>query len=580
MATSHPQAGPTPAQIQVQQAAAAQQHELAKRRSRKPADKNIPDGLEDMVVEGDLVQHYKALRDLERRMDAAMMRKRIDIQEAVNKNVKRYRTLRVWISNTVENQVWQESRTSLDENTFDFSTETDANYRVKIEGRILDYDDDDEDDDDEEEGGEGEREGDAEDGNGDVKMTEVSNTEDGGPMDHDGGIGQDHSSNKQEMKKRKSSKTSQQPHKKFSHFLKSITIDFPQPGGGAGAGEVHNNGMLNAQPQPPPTQIEWRKPQLPHPNAPNPPPPQTLAAADFDALFFERKGDENTPITINLVLDENPERFALSPELSQLLDTDESDRPSVVLGVWDYIKTLALQEDDEKRTVRCDSLLKAIFRRDTIFFPQVPDLLSAHLQTLPPIQLPYTIRVDQAYHTAQAQPQQQQQHVYDIPLLTPSAEHDPLRSRMMKLLHTTHQAHPDAAQLARILHATDDQLATLVQAMNQSKAKHAFFVEMGKDPVGFLQRWLGSQRRDLSVILGESTAVARRGVEDVYPSAMAASRTTTAAAAVKGAMPGLGPADRDREALGGRSVGRNAVWTTQEVRELVALWLSKDRGGA
>lgn len=87
MATSHPQAGPTPAQIQAQQAAIAQHQDLAKRRSRKPADKNIPDGLEQMV-EGDMVQQYKALRDLERRMDAAMMRKKIDIGEAVNKNAK------------------------------------------------------------------------------------------------------------------------------------------------------------------------------------------------------------------------------------------------------------------------------------------------------------------------------------------------------------------------------------------------------------------------------------------------------------------------------------------------------------
>lgn len=586
MATSHPQPGPTPAQIQAQQAAMAQQHELAKRRSRKPADKNIPDGLEEMV-EGDLVHQYKALRDLERRMDAAMMRKKIDIQEAVNKSVKvslallsiwvrfdgyglglirptlgqRYRTLRIWISNTVENQPWQDSRT-LDENTFDFSTGLEANYRVRIEGRILD----DNDDDDEAEGEGEEKKGNTADGKGDAKMTENSKPDGGETMDHDGGAGQDQT-NEQETK---NSKTSTPSHKKFSHFLKSITIDFPQPGG-AGVGAGPNSGPLHTQPQPPSTQIEWRKPHLPPPNAANPPPPHTLTAADFDALFFERKGDENTPITINIALDENPERFRLSPELSQLLDTDEGDRPSVVLGVWDYIKTLQLQEDDEKRTIRCDANLKTIFHRDTIYFPQIPDYLSPHLHPLPPIQLPYTIRVDQTYHTGLSQ--EEKYTIYDIPLLTPSAEHDPLRTRMMKLLQTTHHTHPEAASLARTLHATDDQLATLVQAMNQSKAKHAFFVEMSKDPVGFLQRWLGSQKRDLSVILGDSTAVARRSVEDVYPGIVGIDGARHGVAVEGGASSSSG-VEPDRE-TGRRMPGRNGVWSTQEVRELIGLWLAR-----
>lgn len=73
--------------MQAQQAAAVQEREQAKRRSRRPMDKNIPEGVEEVII-GDGVQSYRELRNLERRLDAAMMRKKLDIQESVNRNVK------------------------------------------------------------------------------------------------------------------------------------------------------------------------------------------------------------------------------------------------------------------------------------------------------------------------------------------------------------------------------------------------------------------------------------------------------------------------------------------------------------
>jgi SWI/SNF-related matrix-associated actin-dependent regulator of chromatin subfamily D len=84
---AHAQNVMTPQQIQAQQHAQHQAGELAKRRSRKPTDRNLPDGVEECII-GDGVERYKALRDIERRLDATMMRKRLDIQDAVNRNVK------------------------------------------------------------------------------------------------------------------------------------------------------------------------------------------------------------------------------------------------------------------------------------------------------------------------------------------------------------------------------------------------------------------------------------------------------------------------------------------------------------
>lgn len=84
-------AGPHPPvplnQNQMAQQHAANQAELAKRKSRKPTDKSMPDGVEECII-GDGAQRYRELRDFERRLDATMTRKRLDIVDSVTRNVK------------------------------------------------------------------------------------------------------------------------------------------------------------------------------------------------------------------------------------------------------------------------------------------------------------------------------------------------------------------------------------------------------------------------------------------------------------------------------------------------------------
>ena len=286
----HGQPAPGMPNIHAQQRNAALEHQLAQRRSRKPNDRNMPEGVEDLVI-GDVVQQYKDLRDVERKLDYTMMRKRLDIQDSIHRNVKRHKTMRIWISNTADNQPWQAK--GLDEDAFDFTTGEDGTYRVKIEGRLLDDDSDDtallKDSDDESENDDEAKEDDA----GDTKPVQL-------------------------------------PRKRLSHFFKSISVEFDK---------------AKAMPTEIMSQIEWKK---------------QAGAADFDCLEFERKGDENLNVTINLVRDEQPERFRLSQALSQTLDADEADRAEVVMGIWEYVKAMGLQEDEEKRSVRCDERLRQV----------------------------------------------------------------------------------------------------------------------------------------------------------------------------------------------------------------------------
>lgn len=273
------------------------QAQLAIRRARKPTDKNMPDGIDEIVI-GEGVQQYKNLRDTERRLDYAMSRKRLDIIDSVTNSVRRLRTLRIAISNTVENQPWQAK--ALDSDAFDFSSGDEATYRCKIEGRLLQ----------------------------DRPLIESdSETDDEGD------------SSKKSKPTPESGNLTPGTRQRFSHFFKSISVDFDRP---------------NSMSTEPPSQVEWRKPDLPAQMKTWP------DAADFDCLEFQRKGDENMNITINLVKDEVPERYLLKPKLAQVLDTEEEDRPGIMMAIWHYVKANGLQEDEERRSIRCDENLLAV----------------------------------------------------------------------------------------------------------------------------------------------------------------------------------------------------------------------------
>ncbi|KAI2615150.1 hypothetical protein GGR54DRAFT_614216 [Hypoxylon sp. NC1633] len=452
----------TPAQLQQQQQAAAMQVEMAKRRSRKPTDKNLPDNIDDCTV-GDMAARYRDLRDFERSLDATMTRKRLDIVDSVNRSVKRWKTLRIWITNTTEDQAWQGNGVNVD--NFEFGANLEPTYRVKIEGRLLDDDDDLDKDDDSEEN--------------------KSKSDDPDRMEED-----------------PKPKTSKGPKYRFSHFFKALSVDFP----GNRKGIDQN--------------VEWKKPERAGPSTSLP------AAADFDELTFKRSGDENLNITINLHRHEDPERYAISQELEDIVDMSEATRQEIVMGIWEYIKLMGLQEDEEKRNFRCDDLLRRAFGIESGSIPKLHEHITPHLKPLPPVKLPYTIRLDEEFH-GDPQPT-----VYDVRV----AVDDPLREKMLSFLSNAGYANmlKEAASL-------DEQLAIIVQAIHVSKAKHGFLKSLSEDPAIFIRDWLSSQKRDLDVIMGES-------------------------------MRGTG---EDATGDEWRKGGKDSVWATINARESVTVMLSK-----
>lgn len=213
--------------------------------------------------------------------------------------------MRIWISNTVEDQLWQSGGLSAE--SFNFSTNNESSFKVKIEGRLLEDDDDLDKDKEDEDGATG-----------------------GGDADK---MDTDAPAEKQAKEPAK-----KVPPPRFSHFFKAMTVDFDR--------SKQRNGAEQS--------VDWKKPDR-VPNAANPP-----AAADFDELIFKRNGDENMNITINLFRDESPERFELSPELADVVDMTVATRAETVMALWEYIKLMGLQEEEEKRQFRCDQALKKV----------------------------------------------------------------------------------------------------------------------------------------------------------------------------------------------------------------------------
>jgi len=137
----------TQAQLQQQHLENLRRQDLARRQAKRPTDRDIPDDISEAIV-GDGVERYKKLRDVEKKLDAVMMRKRLDINENIQRRYTRKEgILRIWISNTAEGQPWQamEEGSGNEDGMFELG-ESQATFRVKIEGRLLDDPEEDEED--------------------------------------------------------------------------------------------------------------------------------------------------------------------------------------------------------------------------------------------------------------------------------------------------------------------------------------------------------------------------------------------------------------------------------------------------
>ena len=94
------------------------------KKKKRLADKILPQKVRELVPES---QAYMDLLQFERKLDSTIMRKRLDIQEALKRPMKQKRKLRIFISNT-SFPVKEEEEGSV------------ASWELRVEGRLIDED--------------------------------------------------------------------------------------------------------------------------------------------------------------------------------------------------------------------------------------------------------------------------------------------------------------------------------------------------------------------------------------------------------------------------------------------------------
>ncbi|MEE6509161.1 hypothetical protein FKM82_024640 [Ascaphus truei] len=108
-------------QVQQQQASQNRNHSAKK---KKMADKILPQRIRELVPES---QAYMDLLAFERKLDQTIMRKRLDIQEALKRPIKQKRKLRIFISNT-----FNPAKSDAED-----GEGTVASWELRVEGRLL-----------------------------------------------------------------------------------------------------------------------------------------------------------------------------------------------------------------------------------------------------------------------------------------------------------------------------------------------------------------------------------------------------------------------------------------------------------
>jgi SWI/SNF-related matrix-associated actin-dependent regulator of chromatin subfamily D len=276
-------------------------------RAQMPTDRELPDGVENMVV-GDVADTYKSLKNVERRLDAAMINKRLDARDGGLRHEKRLRVMRVWVRceakpKSVENDTRMDG-------SFEFRDSGGAlEYKMKIEGRLLpDLDDNDEEDD-----------------------------EESAPAEES-----------MDLDKPDSDKPAKQPpveNHKFSHYFKQITVTYhPSPSASGTA--------------PPPHPMEWKQPERARDGGHS-----ASSEASFDALEFTPRFDgpyQKCTITLYRAEGHNRMRGKLSEPLARLLDREYEDKSGAMMGLYNYVRLKGLEEEGQPHRFRCDEPLKAV----------------------------------------------------------------------------------------------------------------------------------------------------------------------------------------------------------------------------
>lgn len=214
------------------------------------------------------------------------------------------------------------------------------------------------------------------------------------------------------------------------------------------------------------------------------------ASAHVEGFEIKRRGDMEFPATIRLEMNYTPEKYMLSPSLTDLLRIEVDTRPRIIAALWQYIKVKKLQDAADPSMIICDAPLQRIFGEERFKISSVSQKLSQHLLPPQPIHLEHRIKVSGHSPAGNA--------CYDVAVDVPI----PLQKEMNSFLANL-ERHKD-------IDMYDETIRTAIKKIHEHRRRRAFFLGFSQSPVDFINTLIASQTRDLKVVAGEASRNAER----------------------------------------------------------------------
>ncbi|KAI4348307.1 hypothetical protein L6164_009042 [Bauhinia variegata] len=354
----------------------------ARRKKQKLPEKQLQEKVAAILPESAL---YTQLLEFESRVDAALTRKKVDIQEALKNPPCNQKTLRIYVFNTFANQI----RTIPTKPNAEPPT-----WTLKIVGRIL---------------------------------------EDGIDPDQPGVV-----------------QKSNPLYPKFSAFFRRVTISLDQ--------RLYPDNHI----------IMWENARSPAPH---------------EGFEVKRKGDKEFTVHIRLEMNYVPEKFKLSPALTEVLGIEVDTRPRIIAAIWHYVKARKLQNPNDPSYFHCDIPLQKVFGEEKMKFTMVSQKISQHLFPPQPILLEHKIKLSGNSPAGTA--------CYDVLVDVPF----PIQRELSALLANVEKN--------KEIETCDEAICALIRKIHEHRRRRAFFLGFSQSPVEFIDALIESQSRDLKIVSGE-----------------------------------------------------------------------------
>lgn len=361
----------------------------SRRKKQKIPEKQLHEKVAAILPESAL---YTQLLEFESRVDAALARKKADIQEALKNPPCIQKTLRIYVFNTFANQI----RTIPKKPNAEPPT-----WTLKIVGRVL---------------------------------------EDGVDPDQPGVV-------------QKSSPL----YPKFSAFFKRVTISLDQ--------RLYPDNHI----------IMWENARSPAPH---------------EGFEVKRKGDKEFTVNIRLEMNYVPEKFKLSPALTEVLGIEVDTRPRIVAAIWHYVKARKLQVQNDPSFFHCDPPLQKVFGEEKMKFTMVSQKISSHLFPPQPILLEHKIKLSGNSPVGTA--------CYDVMVDVPF----PIQRELSVLLANVEKN--------KEIETCDEAICGIIRKIHEHRRRRAFFLGFSQSPVEFINALIESQSRDLKLVSGEPSRNAEK----------------------------------------------------------------------